>query len=219
MSEGRPGGGTDRLDINWSFRRATGMMAGLVGIGGLAYAILFGLIVAGTSEGVIRIWLILGMVGGLAVTGVFVGLHQELRASQAIVLWALLLGLVAGLGQMLNASVALGYSLDTAPSPPGRFEGTPDPLGILRFGVNGLALFLFGWVMARGEGFPRALAYLGQLGGVLLVVMYAGRLTGLIDPGERLTLIPPLVYGFLVHPVFYVWLSRHLLRPPPDLLR
>jgi hypothetical protein len=41
---------------------------------------------------------------------------------------------------------------------------------------------------------------------------YVGRLTGVIDPADRITLIPPLLYGLLLHPVLYVWLGIVLWR-------
>jgi hypothetical protein len=197
------------------FYRLAGWLSVFIGVGGLAYGILFALIVGGASGAVLNTWLLLAIFGGLAASGLFVALYERLRAVwPSVALWALLLGVAAALGQMLNASVALGFVLETAPPPPGDFDGTPDPLGILRFGVNGIALFLFGWLLARDRGLPRALGYLGELGGVLLVVMYVGRVTGIIDPAERITLIPPLLYGLLVHPVFYLWLGRELLRLP-----
>jgi hypothetical protein len=197
------------------FVRLAGILSVFVGVGGLAYGILFAAIVEGAGVGVQRTWILLAVLGGLAACGVFAGLYERFRdVFPAVARLALLFGVLAGVGQLLNASVALGYSLETAPPPPGDFEGTPDPLGILRFGLNGVALFLFAWVMLRDGRVPKSLAYLGQLGGVLLVVMYVGRLTGIIDPAERITLIPPLLYGLAVHPIFYLWLGRELLRPP-----
>jgi hypothetical protein len=152
-----------------SFSRVGAFLAAFVGVGGLAYGILFALIVKGTSTNVLRAWLVLAILGGLAVTGVFVALHERLRLTDPpLAMWALLLGVAGGLGQMLNASVALGYQIYVTP-PPGKFEGTPDPLGILRFALNGVALILFGSVMARARDFPRALGLLAQAGGVLLL--------------------------------------------------
>jgi hypothetical protein len=201
---------------NRSFQRLAGTLAIAVAVGGLAYGILFGWIVLGAPEGIFVTWLVLAVLGGLAVTAVFVGAYEAFRdIAKPFLLWALLLGVAAGLGQMLHASVALGYEVGAAAPPPRGFEGTPDPVGILRFGVNGLALFLLGWVIARSQGLPRTLGLLAQLGGVLLVLMYVGRLTGVIDPANRVTLIPPLLYGLLVHPVFFVWLGLSLRRGAP----
>lgn len=204
----------DRTELrDGSFGRLAGALSIGVAVGGLAYALLFGWIVLGPPDGVFEAWLVLGILGGLAVTGVFVGAYEAFRdLGRPFLLWALLLGVGAGLGQMLNASVALGYEMGAAVPPPGGFEGTPDPVGILRFGINGLALFLLGWVITRAPGLPRALGLLAELGGVLLVIMYVGRLTGVIDTAQRLTLIPPVAYGLLVHPVFFAWLGSSLRR-------
>jgi hypothetical protein len=207
----------DRTDLrDGSFQRLAGGLAIAVAIGGLAYGILFGWIVLGAPDGVFATWEVLAMLGGLAVTGVFVGAYERFReVGRPWVLWALLLGVAAGLGQMLNASVGLAYEVGAAAPPPGAFEGTPDPVGILRFGVNGLGLLLLGWVIARAPGYPRGLGLLGQLGGALLILMYLGRLTLIIDPANRITLIPPVLYGLVVHPIFFVWLGLVLRREAP----
>jgi hypothetical protein len=59
---------------------------------------------------------------------------------------------------------------------------------------------------------PRGLGSLASAGGVLLVLVYLGRLTGVIDPATEVTTLPPLLYGLVVHPVFYVWLGVVLRR-------
>lgn len=194
--------------------RLGGALATFVGAGGLVYGLLFAYIVAGAPTWVLRTWLVFAVLGGLAVTGVFATLYERLRGASggAVARWALLLGVVAGLGQMLNASVGLGYELN--PPPEGAFISEPDPLGVLRFGLNGVALYLFGWAIVRSRRVPSALGLLAQAGGVLLVLVYVGRLTGIIDPVDRLTLIPPLLYGLFVHPILYVWLGRVLSRSP-----
>ncbi|MGH2694783.1 MAG: hypothetical protein ACRDJJ_08190, partial [Actinomycetota bacterium] len=177
-----------------SFYSLSGWLSFFVGLGGLVYGILFATIVEGASGAVVNTWLLLAIFGGLASSGLFVALYERLRdVSHSVAVWALLLGVTGAIGQMVNASVALGYVTEATPGPPGGFGGSPDPLGILRFGLNGVALFLFGWLLAKDRELPKALGYLAQLGGVLLVMMYAGRLAEIIDPAERITLIPPLL--------------------------
>ena len=198
-----------------SFNKLAGWLGVFIGVGGLAYGILFAAIVEGATGAIVNTWFLLAILGGLAATGLFVALYDRVREiSPNVALWALLLGVAGGLGQMLNASVAMSYSTGATPSPAGNFEGTPDPVGILRFAVNGLALFLIAGLLTKDNRFPKRLSYLGQLGGVLLVIMYVGRLAEIIDPADRITLIPPLLYGLVVHPVFYVWVGRELLRQP-----
>jgi hypothetical protein len=145
------------------FERFGGFLAAFVGVGGLVYGILFAYIVEGAPSGVVTTWLVLAVLGGFAVTGVFAAVYEPLRDTEAgaVARWALLLGAVAGLGQMLNASVALGFELN--PPAEGAVPEGPDPLGILRFGLNGVAVFLFGWAMTRSDRFPKALAYLAEV--------------------------------------------------------
>jgi len=57
-----------------------------------------------------------------------------------------------------------------------RGEPPPDPRGLFRGLVFGLALLLFAWPMARSGSIPTPPTRLTALSGVLLVVIYMGRL-------------------------------------------
>jgi hypothetical protein len=192
------------------FDRFAGACAILVGLGGIAYGLLFGWIVLGASRGVAIAWLTIGLLGALLTTVVSVALYYRLRATdRGFALLALLLGLAASLGQVENSAIGLGGAL----APAIGAEGAPsDPFGVFRFGLSGVALFIVGWLIVRGGALPRGLGYLAQFGGFLLVLVYLGRLTGVIDPADRITVLPPLLYGVVVHPIFYVWLGGHLRR-------
>jgi hypothetical protein len=90
-----------------------------------------------------------------------------------------------------------------------RLQSTPnpvDPRGLLTFGLTGLALIFLGVMIARSERLPRWLGYLGCLNGVLLVVLYLGRLL-ILDPANPLIVIPALLTGFLLNPLWYAWLG------------
>jgi hypothetical protein len=193
-----------------TFDRFAGASAILVGLGGLAYGLLFGWIVLGAPRAVAISWLTIGLLGALLTTAVSVALYYRLRETErGFALLALLLGLAASLGQLENSALGLGRAL----TPEIASEGAPpDPFGAFRFGVAGVALFIVGWLIVRGGALPRGLGYLAQFGGFLLVLVYLGRLTGVIDPANRITVLPPLLYGVVVHPIFYVWLGSHLRR-------
>jgi hypothetical protein len=197
-----------------SFDRFGGTCTVLLGIGGLLYAILFAFVVAGSPTWVTGLWLLFLMVGGFLTTVVAVALYQRLRETdEGVALWGLLLGFAAAIGGIVHA----GFQLFSITSPASVIttidQRTPaDPVGILRFGTSGIALLIIAWLIVRGGLFPRGLGVLGYIGGALLVFIYVGRLFDFITPTERITLIPPFVYGFIVHPLFYVWLGRVLLR-------
>lgn len=191
-----------------TFERFAGTCGILVGVGGLAYGLLFGWIVFGAGRAVDITWLTLGLVGALLATAVSVALYYRLRETdRGFALLALLLGLAASLGQLENSALGLGNALT-----PELGGLPPDPYGVFRFGLTGVALLIVGWLILRGAALPRGLGWLAVVGGVLLVLVYAGRLTGVIDPATKVTVLPPVLYGIVIHPVFYVWLGVELRR-------
>ncbi len=82
---------------------------------------------------------------------------------------------------------------------------------MLTFGVAGIALFVVAWLIGRGGRFPRGLGYLAYVSSVLLVALYLGRLI-VLDPTNPVILVPALLSGFLIYPIFYLWLGLALLR-------
>lgn len=71
-------------------------------------------------------------------------------------------------------------------------------------------MLTFGWLITRGEPFPRALGYLACLAGVLLVLCYLIRLF-VLDAAGPVVLGPALLGGLLV-PVVSVLLRLSLYR-------
>jgi hypothetical protein len=86
-----------------------------------------------------------------------------------------------------------------------------DPRGLLTFGFTGIALFTFSWLIIRGRVLPSALGYVGYVSAVLLIVLYLGRLI-VLDPANPVILIPALLNGFILNPVWYIWLGIALYR-------
>jgi hypothetical protein len=195
-----------------AFARFAGFASIFVGIGGLVYGILFAYIVAGAPRLVGQLWFLLLMVGGLFSLVVVAALYRALReADGGFALVALLLGLLAATGGLLHGAYNLG---DVIGPPIGRLPPHPETVssGILRYGVQGLFLLQVGWLLRRSPRFPGGLAAVAGFGGVLLVVVYLGRLFDFITPATTISLLPPLLYGLVVHPTFYVWLGLALRR-------
>ena len=195
-----------------SFERFAGLSAILTGIGGLVYAGLFIWIVLGAPEAVDGLWFATLLLGGVFSAAALIGVYGRVRDTDpGLALWALVLGVAAALGAVVHGGYQLGVLVGPAEIP-----GAADPeaasAGVLRYGLGGLGLVVLGGLLVRSGRFPRALGYLAAAGGVLLVLTYVGRLAGVIDPATRVTLIPPVLYGIVVHPVFYVWLGRVLWR-------
>ena len=125
-----------------------------------------------------------------------------------------LLALVLGAAGALGSAVHGGYDLADAVNPPPSVPDLPnsvDPRGLLTFGVAALALFVVAWLIVRGGRFPRGLGYLGYVSAVLLLALYLGRLI-VFDATNPVILVPALLNGFLINPLFYLWLGLTLVR-------
>ena len=188
-----------------SFERFAGTCAVLAGVAGFLYAVAFVVL-----QNVLLSGLFL-MLGGLLSTAVLVAVYDRLRETDAsFALWALLLGIAGALGSAVHG----GYDLANAINPPPSIPDLPnpvDPRGLLTFGVAGAALFIVGWLILRGEQFPKGLGYIAYLSAVLLVALYLGRLV-ILEPTSPVILVPALLNGFQVNPALYILLGLAFLR-------
>ncbi|HLI09193.1 MAG TPA: hypothetical protein VKV40_21695 [Ktedonobacteraceae bacterium] len=191
-----------------AFGRFAGLCALLAAFGGLLYAVSFVIL---KSAALSALFLLLG---GLLTTVLLTSLYSHLRAvSASFSLWAFLLALVGQLGAVIHGGYDLANVLNPQPFS-ARLASLPsaiDPRGLLTFGLTGLGLLVIARLMGLSQFFPRALSYLGCLLAVLLVALYLGRLI-LLDPANPLLLGTALLSGFIVGPLWYIWVGCVLLR-------
>jgi hypothetical protein len=189
-----------------SFERFAGRAAILAGISGFLYSISF---IALQNDLLSALFL---MSGGLFSTAALTALYQRLRETES---GFALLGLLLSLSGVLGSAIHGGYNLANALHPPAVSNtGLPnavDPRGLLTFGVSGLGLFLLAWLMSQNGSFPKRLTSLGYLSAVLMVILYLGRLI-ILQATHPAIVIPALLEGFLVNPLWYVWLGIILVR-------
>jgi hypothetical protein len=151
---------------------------------------------------------------GILVVVVFVALHARMKAAEPeLALLALIAGLTGGLGSMIHGA----YDIAVLAKPVSEKSNLPsqvDPRGFLTFAITGVAILLFSWLAIRTATLPRRVAQIGVVGGLLLVVVYFGRLIAL-DPNNNVIRIAAVVSGLLVVPAFYLGVAREL-RAPKD---
>lgn len=195
-----------------SYDRFAGACAIAAGIGALLFSVIFIVIVYEAPSWVVGLWFALLLLGALLTIAVFVALYERLREVDAgFALLGLLLGLAGALGGIFQGAQKLAEVV----KPIGEAQVTHlDPRGILRYGAAGLAMLLVAWLILAGRRLPRGLGYLGAVGGVLLVIIYLGRLTLWINPGDKLTLVFPVLFGLIVYPAWLLWLGAELWRRP-----
>lgn len=184
------------------------------GVFGFLYAVSFVVISRSAPElGVLLSGLFL-LLGAKATIAALVGLYERLlQQGQTYALLALALGLIGTTGALVHG----GFDLANALHPPASMDTTLpsaiDPRGLLTFGVSGLALGLFSWLIRSGSELPRGLGALGYLLTGLMLSLYLGRLI-ILDAASPAILGPALVAGFVVNPWWYIWLGLALRKSP-----
>jgi hypothetical protein len=188
----------------------------VAGVGAVVFTVIFAAIVIGVPIWVVGVWWVLLIGGELLCVPVLVALHRRLAGTvPGMSVVALIVGALGLMGGIAHGGQQLEYVVKP---PPGALRGGAavelDPRGLFRYLMFGLALLLFAWLLARAGSVPTRLVQLTYLSGVLLVVIYIGRLTQVITPGDRITLAPPILFGLIVNPAWYFAVVRWL-RPPP----
>lgn len=197
-----------------NFQHLGGYCAVLAAVGSLLYSVAF-VILKNAA-----LYSVLLLVGGILGTVVMTALYVRLRETDAaLALLGLLFGAVAALGSAAHGAYDLAgatYPSATATAAAKANEASQiDPRGFLTFGVTGLALLLFSYLITRGGALPHGLGILGIVLGVLLVEIYLGRLIIVLPTsslGTVLILAPAALVGLIVNPVFNLWLGLSLLR-------
>ncbi len=184
------------------FKKDSYLSAYLAGIAWLLYAYYF---VIARDLLLSSLFLTLG---GLLATKVFIALYKMLKdKDEGFALIIMVLGVAGALGTMIHG----GYDLANVINPPVGMNATLpsqiDPRGLMAFGLTGLAVLKSGWLMGKDSKFSKNLSYLSLLSGVLLLVIYLNRLV-VLDPSSPILKYSILIEGFVVNPIWYLWLGK-----------
>ena len=195
-----------------SFARFGALCAVAAGLTGFGYSTSFSLYLNDPSRGTAYADSILLLLGGLLSTVAFTAVYELLRKTDAaLALWGFVLALGGAFGAMLHGA----YDLANLANPPASLANdvpsAVDPRGLATFALTGVALAVTGVLVPRGGLLPRGLAYLAFLSAGLLVFVYIGRLV-ILNPKSPGLLAAAVFVGFVVNPVWFVWLGLVLGR-------
>src|SRR5437588_3645791 len=207
----------DRTDgPSSTFRRAGGLAAVAAGLGGVAYSAAFTVFLKGHSVTAGKVSTVLLFGGGIVAIVAWLGIGDALRSGDpGFGLMATVFGVLSGAGMAIHGA----YDLANFVKPPGELGAAAnlpnavDPRGLMTFGVAGLAILIAAWVAGHRGALRIELTPLGTLAGVLLEIVYFGRLI-ILDPNKPFLLAAAVISGFLVTPAWFVWTGLELIRRP-----
>ena len=194
------------------FSRFGSVCAVAAGLLGLGYSISFTLYLHSPSRGAAYVDSLFLLAGGIVSTAAFTALYERLRATdQALALWGYVLALVGAFGAAIHGAYDLANLADPPASLASDVPSSVDPRGLGTFALTGLALAVTGTLVLRGRLLPVGLGYLAFVSAALLVFVYVGRLV-ILNPKSPGLLTAAVIAGFIVNPVWFVWLGRVLGR-------
>ena len=201
---------TDRDPLDPVFRGFAAACAFVVGIGGFAYSAAFVAVLRGSGRPAATAAALFLLLGGLLATPVLVAVYLVLRAtSPGLALWALAIGATGAIGSAIHGGFDLANVINEPAGSGGGFPNPVDPRGLLTFGFAAIGTAGVSWLILRGGRLPRGLGVVAAVLAVLLLVIYLGRLI-LLDPTHPALLVAALATGFVVNPVWWVWLGMSI---------
>jgi hypothetical protein len=201
--------------VSRSYERFAGACALAAAVGGFAYSISFTtyLKTGNLSAAKVATFLLFG--GGIVVSAVLVAVYQRVRDTDlSFALWGLALGLVAAAGSAIHGAYDLANFVKRpvgAPEGYGALPNAVDPRGLMTFAVSGLAVVVLSYVILRGDAFPPRVGQLGYVAGILLILVYLGRLI-ILNPKNPAVLTVAVLSGFMVSPLWFLLVGRELWR-------
>jgi hypothetical protein len=192
-----------------SYERFAGACAILSGIAVFLYSVAFIVFRNDLLYGLFQ------MLGGILASAALVAVYTRLRDTEpSFALWGLALSLIGTLGSAVHGGYDLANAINRPDANAAALANLPsqiDPRGLLTFGVAGLGLWVIAWLMVSSGRFPRNLGYLGYLLALLFVILYLSRLI-VLNATSPIIVGPALLAGFIVNPVWYIWLGLTLWR-------
>lgn len=189
-----------------SFNSFAGIFAFVAAVAGLLYSIAFIILQSGLLSAIFL------LLGGLAGTIAFTALYGQLRDNGAnYALLAFLFSIIGLTGSVIHGGYDLSNALHPPVTPNSDLPSQIDPRGLLTFGLAGIGLLIFSWLMRKDAQFPSGLSILGYISAVLMIILYLGRLI-ILQATNPIIVAPALLEGFLVNPGWYLWLGLALWR-------
>jgi hypothetical protein len=195
-----------------AFDRFAGVSGIVTGVSSLLYAAFFLL-----TKGQLYTYLppFFLALGGFLALPLALAVYSRVRdADPRFALYALLLSTVGNLAAAVHGVYGLALVLPKAQGGSDTLVFEPDPRGFLSFGVTGVSVLIFAWLILRSGAFPRVMGYTvgytGYVLGIALVALFLGTL--LVDnAASNFILVPGGIASVIGTPVWSIGLGLRLL--------
>jgi len=192
------------------FDKFAGISAILAAGVSVLYGVFFALALRG-SETTATPSAVLLMVSGLLGIVVVCALYQcFINLDSGFALLALVLGVLGAGGALIHGA----FDLSTLVGPEevaATGVNAVDPRGALVFGISGLSVLIFARLIVVGTRLPLNLGWVGYGLAGFLLLLYLGRLF-ILDPGQPILRFSAILAGFVLNPVWNLWIGVELLR-------
>ena len=193
-----------------------GWCAVVAGIFGFLYAVSFIVIQRSSPEIGAALSAFFLVIVGFFTTGTFTAVYGRLRGrSPEFALWAYLLGVLASLGTAIHGSYDLSNAIHPseaiAAQAATNFPSQVDPRGFLTFLIYSVAILTFSILIITSRRFPHTLGILGIVAASVLMLLYLARLI-ILEPTNLIVVVLAIVSGFVLLPVWNIWLGLALWR-------
>lgn len=193
-----------------SFEKISPILATFSGVAAFLYALAFVVVSKNNPVTGSVLSALFLMIFGVLSIGAWVGLYKKLReVDPGFAVWVVILAVFGAMGAFIHG----GYDLSNALNPPAVFNSDLpnqiDPRGLLTFGLSGLALMLGSLLIGSHKKMSKNLGNLGYFAGLSSIFLYLARLI-IVDPTSLVVTLPALLSGFVVVPLWYVWVGREL---------
>ena len=198
--------------IDPEYDQLAGWAAILAGIGGFIYSLAFivGVVLDKAPDLGKSVSSTALTVGGLLTAIVAVALFGRARAASAP---AALLGVAFALFGSIGAMLHGAYDLANVLHPPvadvlatNELPNPVDPRGLLTFAAAGIGQLTLVWLTRQARELRNWVGFLGLVVGVLLILIYLGRLI-ILSPTNPLVAGLAGLTGFILSPIFYIGLG------------
>jgi hypothetical protein len=192
------------------FYQFAGISAILAGVATFAFTLSFVLALRGRSGTAVLTTALLAASGLLGIV-VVCALFDRLREVEpGFAVLALVLGTLGGAGALIYGAHGLSNLVGPEQVPAGPLIAV-DPRGVLTSAATGLAVLIFARLIEIGPFFPVNLKWVGYALGVLLLIVYLGRLI-VLDPSQPILQLSAILVGFVLGPLWNVWIGLSLIR-------